>query len=190
MDSIDIKAIYFSAYENDLNRKVKLYELNNDYSKIFEEYKQFADKISNIINIKIKEWVEIKIDDYFDFVKINPKSMFKIKDSQNGEYPLISTRPYNNGIIKYINSYSVDIPDCITVAMHESTGKCFYQSGKFGITHGITVLKLKEGKTLDLKLFSALADYFLTKKYNLTQKLTNIKLSEEIINYPIIEFTD
>lgn len=27
-------------------------------------------------------------------------------------------------------------------------------------------------------------------KYNLTQKLTNIKLSEEIINYPIIEFTD
>ena len=68
MDSIDIKAIYFSAYENDLNRKVKLYELNNDYSKIFEEYKQFADKISNIINIKIKEWVEIKIDDYFDFV--------------------------------------------------------------------------------------------------------------------------
>ncbi len=186
MDGINVKAIYYTAYENELKRKVKIYESNNDYSKISEEYNKFADIISKIINIKVKEWIEIKINDYFDIVKINST---KIKDSQIGEYPLIHSSSYNNGIAKYIDTYSVDIPDCITVAMCNSAGQCFYQSGKFSITNGITILKLKEGKSLDLKLFAAFATYFLTKKYE-WKNLTNGKLPDEIINYPIIEFTD
>ena len=45
-------------------------------------------------------------------------------------------------------------------------------------------------KILDLKLFSVLVTYFLTNKYNWSNKLTYDKLNEEIIYYPIIDFTD
>lgn len=190
MDIINVKDIYFSIYEDEHIRKINMYKSKNDYQKIIEEYKQFADNISKLSNMKVKEWIEIKIDDYFDFVKINPSNIFKIDESEIGEYPLIYTKSDNNGIVRYIDSYSIDITDCITVAMNGSIGSCFYQSGKFGITNGIVVLKLKEGKTLDLKLFSALTTYFLTKKYNYTKNLTNKNLSEEIIYYPIVEFTD
>ena len=67
---------------------------------------------------------------------------------------------------------------------------CFYQSGKFGITTDIVILKLKKDKILDLKLFSVLVTYFLTNKYNWSNKLTYDKLNEEIIYYTIIDFTD
>ena len=49
----------------------------------------------------------------------------------------------------------------------------------------LKVLKLKKDKNLDLKLFSLMANYYLTKKYNYNNGLTEEKIKNEIINYPI-----
>ena len=151
--------------------------------------------------LKLKEWVEVKIGDYFDIIKVGKDKIFQIKKSRNGIYPLISSSANNNGISKFINSYSIDISECITVARNGTKGSCFYQSGKFAITTDIIILKLKgenglktnssfseRNNFLDLKLFSVLVTYFLTKKYNWSNKLSNDKLIEEIIYYPIAEF--
>ena len=136
-------------------------------------------------NFKIKEWKKIKISDYFDIVK--PKKIFKISQTEDGEYPLISSTSLNNGTTKYINDYSIELNECLTIARNGSVGYCFYQTGKFGITTDIIIIKLKENLNLDLKLFSVLTTYYLTKKYNYSNKISIDKLKNEIINYPLFE---
>ena len=184
----DIKDIQFTLLNNEFQNKIKKYEITSDYLNISKEYQKFIDNVDNLENIKLKDWIKIKISDYFELV--NVENTYEIKKSLDGIYPLISSTSKNNGVAKLINSYSVDIPECITVARNGSAGSCFYQSGKFAITGDVIILKLKEGKSLDLKLFSVLVTYFLTKKYNWSNKLINKKLTEEIIYYPIVEFTD
>ena len=185
-----IQSVYYSLLNNEFIRIIKMYEIKEDYIGLSEKHKEFADKIDNLRNIKLKEWVEINIGEYFNIIKVGKDKIFQIKKSQSGIYPLISSSANNNGIAKFIDSYSIDIPECITVARNGTVGSCFYQSGKFAITTDVIILKLKKDKTLDLKIFSVLVTYFLTKKYSWSNKLSFDKLIEEIIYYPIVEFTD
>ena len=198
-----IQSIYCSYLNNEYIRMIKKYKPNTDYLSLSKECKEFVSKSDNMKKLKLKEWIEIKIGDYFDIIKVGKDKIFQIKKSRNGIYPLISSSANNNGIAKFIDSYSIDIPECITVARNGTTGYCFYQNGKFAITTDIIILKLKgeiglkpnssfseENKSLDLKLFSVLVTYFLTKKYNWFNKISFDKLTEEIIYYPIIEFID
>ena len=185
-----IQSVYYSLLNNEFIRIIKMYEIKEDYLGLSEKHKEFADKIDNLRNIKLKEWVEINIGEYFNIIKVGKDKIFQIKKSQSGIYPLISSSANNNGIAKFIDSYSIDIPECITVARNGTVGSCFYQSGKFAITTDVIILKLKEDKTLDLKIFSVLVTYFLTKKYSWSNKLSIDKLIEEIIYYPIVEFTN
>ena len=185
-----IQSVYYSLLNNEFIRIIKMYEIKEDYIGLSEKHKEFADKIDNLRNIKLKEWVEINIGEYFNIIKVGKDKIFQIKKSQSGIYPLISSSANNNGIAKFIDSYSIDIPECITVARNGTVGSCFYQSGKFAITTDVIILKLKKDKTLDLKIFSVLVTYFLTKKYSWSNKLSIDKLIEEIIYYPIVEFTD
>ena len=118
------------------------------------------------------------------------EAIFKINQAEDGEYPLISSTSLNNGITKYINDYSFELNECLTIARNGSVGYCFYQTGKFGITTDIIIIKLKENLNLnsnlnlDLKLFSVLTTYYLTKKYNYSNKISIDKLKNEIINFP------
>ena len=185
-----IQSVYYSLLNNEFIRIIKMYEIKEDYIGLSEKHKEFADKIDNLRNIKLKEWVEINIGEYFNIIKVGKDKIFQIKKSQSGIYPLISSSANNNGIAKFIDSYSIDIPECITVARNGTVGSCFYQSGKFAITTDVIILKLKKDKTLDLKIFSVLVTYFLTKKYSWSNKLSIDKLIEEIIYYPIVEITD
>lgn len=193
MESIklpDIKSIYFTAIKNNFLYNVEKYKIIRDYHNITKEYKLFASKEDDLKKVKLREWIEIKIGEYFNIIKVGKDKIFQIKKSQSGIYPLISSSAFDNGIAKFINAYSIDISECITVARNGTAGSCFCQNGKFAITTDIIILKLKEDKTLDLKLFSVLATYFLTKKYSWSNKLSIDKLIEEIIYYPIVEFTD
>ena len=172
-------------YFNNINKNI------SDCNKIIELTEEFKNKIKEINNLKVKEWKEIKISEYFDIIK--PKKIFKISQTEDGEYPLISSTSLNNGITKYINDYSIELNECLTIARNGSVGFCFYQTGKFGITTDIIIIKLKENLilnsdlNLDLKLFSVLTTYYLTKKYNYSNKISIDKLKNEIINYPILE---
>ena len=184
----DIKDVFYTLFKNEHSIRYDKYLLEYNCSKLSEECENFINKLESLEKIKLKEWVEIKINDYFEIV--NVENTYEIKKSLDGIYPLISSTSKNNGVAKFIDSYSVDIPECITVARNGTVGSCFYQSGKFAITGDVVILKLKKGKTLDLKLFSVLVTYFLTKKYDWSNKLVNKKLTEEIIYYPVVEFIE
>ena len=173
------------------NIKQLIANFNIDYNTVINKQKVLSRdyNISYIEYIKIgevREWKQIKIGDYFDIVK--PKKIFKINQTKDGEYPLISSTSLNNGITKYINDYSIELNECLTIARNGSVGYCFYQTGKFGITTDIIIIKLKENLNsdlkLDLKLFSVLTTYYLTKKYNYSNKISIDKLKNEIINFP------
>ena len=149
--------------------------LNNDYNISYIEYIKIGE---------VREWKQIKIGDYFDIVK-NYKT-FQIQNSEDGEYPLITRSALNNGITKYINDYSLD-GEYLTIAPSGSSGSTFYHNGKFAVDKMLKVLKLKENKDLDIKLFALMANYYLTKKYTYNNGLTIEKIKNEVISYPIIE---
>ena len=171
------------------NEKVKYFnEINkniSDCNKIIELTEEFKNKIQRFNNLKVKEWKQIKISDYFDILK-------RAKDiNQNtypeGKYPLISSGQSNNGIVKYIDHYDYDgeANDYLTVATVGTTGSTFYQQSKFTVsTHKIFVLTPKNGIKIDCKLMALMMNYYLTKKYSYSNGISIKKLNDEIINYP------
>ena len=163
----------FNIDYNTIINKQKI--LNNDYNISYIEYIKIGE---------VREWKQIKIGDYFDIVK-NYKT-FQIQNSEDGEYPLITRSALNNGITKYINDYSLD-GEYLTIAPSGSSGSTFYHNGKFAVDKMLKVLKLKENKDLDIKLFALMANYYLTKKYTYNNGLTIEKIKNEVISYPIIE---
>ena len=178
-NSININQILIEdekmKYFNKINKNI------SDCNKIIELTEEFKINIQKFNNLKVKEWKQIKISDYFDIVK-NYKT-FQVQNSEDGEYPLITRSALNNGITKYINDYSLD-GEYLTIAPSGSSGSTFYHNGKFAVDKMLKVLKLKKDKNLDLKLFALMANYYLTKKYNYNNGLTIEKIKNEIINYP------
>ena len=132
-----------------------------------------------IENKEVKEWGEIKISEYFEVVKCES---VKINECLDGIYPLISSCSGNNGICKFINSYSVE-GEFISVARNGSVGSSFYQCGKLSIT--CDVILLKNIKNINLHLIAMLLNYYLPNKYSYGNKLTIDKLLNELINVPI-----
>ena len=138
-------------------------------------------KITPLTYGEIKEWKEIKISDYFENVKIKP---LKISECREGDYPLISSCSGNNGIGKFINTYSIE-GEFISVARNGSVGSSFYQNGQISITSDIILLKPL--KDINLHLMAMLLNYYLPSKYSYNNKLTINKLMNEIIKIPIFE---
>ena len=138
-------------------------------------------KITPLTYGEIKEWKEIKISDYFENVKIKP---LKISECREGDYPLISSCSGNNGIGKFINTYSIE-GEFISVARNGSVGSSFYQNGQISITTDIILLKPL--KDINLHLMAMLLNYYLPSKYSYNNKLTINKLMNEIIKIPIFE---
>ena len=138
-------------------------------------------KITPLTYGEIKEWKEIKISDYFENVKVKP---LKISECREGDYPLISSCSGNNGIGKFINTYSIE-GEFISVARNGSVGSSFYQNGQISITTDIILLKPL--KDINLHLIAMLLNYYLPSKYSYNNKLTINKLMNEIIKIPIFE---
>ena len=138
-------------------------------------------KITPLTYGEIKEWKEIKISDYFENVKVKP---LKISECREGDYPLISSCSGNNGIGKFINTYSIE-GEFISVARNGSVGSSFYQNGQISITTDIILLKPL--KDINLHLMAMLLNYYLPSKYSYNNKLTINKLMNEIINVPTFE---
>ena len=138
-------------------------------------------KITPLTYGEIKEWKEIKISDYFENVKVKP---LKISECREGDYPLISSCSGNNGIGKFINTYSIE-GEFISVARNGSVGSSFYQNGQISITTDIILLKPL--KDINLHLMAMLLNYYLPSKYSYNNKLTINKLMNEIIKIPIFE---
>ena len=181
-----IQSIYCSYLNNEYIRMIKTYKPNADYLSLSEEYKEFVSKSDNMKKLKLKDWVELRIGDYFNIIKGYKGYTQKTK---TGIYPLVTRSEFNNGITRYINNYSLD-GEYITIAPSGSSGATFHQKGKFAVDKQIKVLELKKDKVLDLGIFSIVCSYLLKQKYSYNNGLTEEKMLNEVIYYPIIEFTE
>ena len=168
----------------DIKKLLKLNEIDKFHCEFKKTLnpdltKKLYDKVTDIDKLNIIKWDKIKISDYFEIVDVKP---LKVSECEDGEYPLISSSKVNNGICKFINTYSIE-GDFISVAIGGSVGYSFYQSNKFSITSDIILLRpLKE---IDYCLMAILLTDHLHSKYSYTNELTNQKLMNEIINVPI-----
>ena len=180
----------FNIIQDDiLNQMINEYNINYSYSfdkylinknlhckennkMIFEEFIKYS---------KVTNWKVIRINEYFETVKV--KSL-KINECCDGIYPLISSCSGNNGICKYINKYSIE-GEFISVARNGSVGSSFYQKGQISITTDIILLKPL--KDINLHLVAMILNNYLPSRYSYSNKLSKDKLMNEIINIPIFE---
>ena len=180
----------FNIIQDDiLNQMIN--EYNNDYNHSFNKYlinKNLHCKEHNkmiyeeVINYsKVKCWKVIRISEYFEIVKVKP---LKINECLDGIYPLVSSCSGNNGICKYINKYLVE-GEFISVARNGSVGSSFYQNGQISITTDIILLKPL--KNINLHLVAMILNNYLPSRYSYSNKLSNDKLMNEIINIPMFE---
>ena len=167
-----------NEYNNDYNYSFNKYLINKNLhckennKMIFEEFIKYS---------KVTNWKVIRINEYFETVKV--KSL-KINECCDGIYPLISSCSGNNGICKYINKYLIE-GEFISVARNGSVGSSFYQNGQISITTDIILLKPL--KDINLHLVAMILNNYLPSRYSYSNKLSNDKLMNEIINVPIFE---
>ena len=167
-----------NEYNNDYNYSFNKYLINKNLhckennKMIFEEFIKYS---------KVTNWKVIRINEYFETVKVKP---LKINECCDGIYPLISSCSGNNGICKYINKYLVE-GEFISVARNGSVGSSFYQNGQISITTDIILLKPL--KDINLHLVAMILNNYLPSRYSYSNKLSNDKLMNEIINIPIFE---
>jgi type I restriction enzyme M protein len=132
-------------------------------------------------------------------VKINFKSfrigdLFKlttgrslIKNSRDGIYPLISSSSLNNGIVKYVNTFSFQ--DCITVANSGSVCSAFYQEGEFECTSHVTVLydPIKEINDKNILLFICTLLEKFKSVYNFGLAWSMQRMKKDELKLPVNE---
>ena len=160
-------------------------DLNINVNIIIDESKINIPKlqIDSIKEQSIKEWKEFRISELLEVV--NVKKRFKVEDSIDGNYPLVTRSSKNNGISKFINDYSVNF-NSFTIAPSGSTGYCFYHDYWIAVDGSLKVFKLKE-INIEPKLIALLITDKLISKYSYVNGLTNNKILNEIINVPIFE---
>lgn len=132
----------------------------------------------------------------------NNKMMIEFKKIFNCEYftseyerlfgtdtPIVTIPACINGISMYMDIYYLN-GDYLIIALNGSSGATFHQKGMFAVDKQIKVLQLKKDKKLKLDLFAVCCDYFLKQKYSYTNCLTEEKILQEVIYYPVVEFTE
>lgn len=122
-------------------------------------------------NIDVERIKMVRLSDYFKEIRCSP---IQINKQKNGQYPLISATSKNNGIVSYIDTFSIDEDDeFLSVAIDGSIGSCFIQRGKVSKTNHIVFLKpLKE---MDLKFNAYLIGLQLQDNFNFNKRL-NVKI--------------
>ena len=103
--------------------------------------------------------------------------------------PIVTIPACINGISMYMDIYYLN-GDYLIIAPNGSSGATFHQKGMFAVDKQIKVLQLKKDKKLKLDLFAVCCDYFLKQKYSYTNCLTEEKILQEVIYYPVVEFTE
>lgn len=138
------------------------------------------------------EMIEVKISDLFELIDAKG---YKLKDLNDGSYPLILSGGVNNGISRYVDKFSYDATEhpVITNASTGTVGSCFVQYDKFCIgessSHPPTIIKLKPSHQYlesALGLIAFIMTQKFTQKYSYSTKLNNARLMNETITLPTI----
>ena len=92
---------------------------------IDETENEFIIKIKQL-NLKKENFKLVRFGDYFE--KVKPERIFTIRETNqnSGSIPLLSSTCRNNGIVKYINCYSIDLKEeSLVINKNGSVGYCF-----------------------------------------------------------------
>ncbi len=155
--------------------------LNNNIK--FLELKNFLETINIFSNFHIQEYENYKITDLFDI--IIPKKTKKIYNTNNGNFPLISSSKFNNGIVKLIDTFDYDYEkNILTLATNGSIGSCFIHIGKISVSSDIYILEPKQEMALEQLEYFTKFIFELSNKYSYNNKLKIDKLKKEIIFIP------
>ena len=160
--------IYVLLY-NDIIDKLAITLKNNVLTSEFKK---------NITNEKVTTY---KITDLFEYIS---KGKHQINKTNNGIYPLISATIFNNGIVKYIDSYSFE-ENLITVSTVDGTS--FVQNGKFSATSSVHILKPIH-KDIDYLIVTKLMTKKFNKIYHWGYTLSIERLMTEEINYIDVKY--
>ena len=114
---------------------------------------QNSESIVDIFKLKFGSvnFSKVRLMDYFELIKFK-----SIQSNYNvsGIYPLIAAKKINNGIVKYIDKYSIDTKnqEYITLVKNGDggCGTCFIHSGKIALSSSVYLLKPIQ--KLDLKM--------------------------------------
>ncbi|MFA5720458.1 MAG: N-6 DNA methylase [Acholeplasmataceae bacterium] len=165
--------IEYSIYKYNQKKGIVDYSPLNLY-RSFREFTEVIpmDEINGIYNLYL---IHPRVGDYFD--QISKSKVRTTLNTNEGNYPLISSTSKNNGVMKLIDTWDFD-GYYLTVNRTGSCGYCFVQNGKFSVTEAITLLKPKDSK-LNLHVWATLLTNKLSNKYNYTNGLSIPKLMNE-----------
>ena len=132
------------------------------------------------------EWRKVKITELFEYIGKGKTTPDNVKD---GIYPLISCTGYNNGIMKYIDTYMFD-GTYVTIPGNGDMYIPFTQRGKFSATPDVHIMKpLNDAVTDNVeKICNIMSNKF--KLYKWSNKLNKQKLLSEFIELPYNKETD
>lgn len=119
------------------------------------------------------------MEDCFEPVKMKTRGIHEMKP---GEYPLISSSKFNNGVTAMIDSYDIDIEEeVIAIARNGSVGFCSVHSGKFSITQDVMIIKPLFD--FNIRITSIIMSIILPKIFDYEFKITwdRLKSSEIFI---------
>ena len=201
--AVNNNCLCYKLKNNELNLKVTSLLLTNQFKKIYsyarplntsvlqttECYVYLNDtnvsspefKIVGVIpKLKIDKTKirKIKFSDYFE--KIKPEITFTLRETNknSGPIPLLSSTCQNNGIVKHINCYSIDLKEeSLVINKNGSVGYCFVHSGKIAITTDVCVFKCLN-KSINLRVSSILLTNQLRKQFNWSKKINDIRLKQ------------
>jgi len=172
LDKYD-KRIKSLRYQNDLLK------MNNEQFKnilkIYENRKQILNdlhdlELFSILNIDYKKLRYVRLLDYFEIVSFHSITASDI--NSDGDYPLISAKNKDNGIMKYTNYYNIDTKNkkYISINKQGSIGHCYIHSGKFTATSSVLLIRIQERyeKIIDIEI---------------TKKLLSLQLMNMNFNY-------
>lgn len=176
-------------YEKDMDENIDINKLiinyNNNYTHFYNNFKIVKNKCN-----ELKIYNKIKQDDLIPFSKqINElikeiKGIKKtiIKSTNNGIYPLISSTQYNNGVIKYIDTYTYNTngKKVITLSRNGSVGYCYVHKGKLSITTDILIFEPLTN--INIHLLALLMTNKLTKIFGYSNKITWDRIKDIVIS--------
>lgn len=154
-----------------------VYEVNIDYSVLDSK----VDKNMNV-PLNVTEWKEFKIGEIFN---IERGTISNLSEIEEGDCPVVSAYGKNQGIAYYLNvdkKYS----NCLTASFNGSgTGYCAYHEYEFNINTdcGVLIPKFEINKFIGLFLSTVINR--ISEKYVYGRKLSEERLSNEVIKLPI-----
>lgn len=134
-----------------------------------------------------KKWESFKFCEVFTFKR--GRRLIE-SDQISGDVAYISSTKNNNGLATFISppDNMVRYKNKLTLANSGSVGYCFFHDYEFVASDHVTVIGLKDTKTVldeDLALFLKPVLESMKYKYNFGREISDSRLAKEIINLPI-----